>query len=558
MKPAPLMMLLAALALLGLRLRLDSPGDLAAGVFATAPGSPEAERDAWRLRLVELALADGGSAREDLHLNVSEVGWPPLFTLGLAQLARRTGVTGPPGPEREDDRGARLRSFVERALSASGALAILAVFLCARALSGGPAADVTGLVAAGAYALLPPIVFAERAGRVDPHAWSTLLGCGLLASAALALRARQEVDATLGGLLAGVAAGLAFACDVGSLALTLSALVALGVLALRGRTDLRRGCTLFVVAAAVAATMPWELPSWERLVPQRMPWVSGAGFERLRAWPAVAILPAALIALGTGPRRRERLLLQVLAVAAIAWALLVDADAAGVHLAAVLAGAVAVGDACERAPASRRALPIAISVLLASPALLFARAPSFAVPADEVSGRRALALELARLGRELPAPVPWNHPSARSDWRVLCAPGFGASTAVRLRLPVLAARLPGLVAGEPERAALRSAARLLGSTDPDGFAVEALRADVAYVVLTRAMTGDPLLAPALAESGGRSMLERLLAGEPVAGLERLLPAGGAPEPGVEPVLFTWRVSASAGRGSESPPVLRSR
>ena len=84
MKPLSLAMLLAAVVLLGLRLRLDGPGDLGSGALAAAPGSPEAERDAWRLRLVELAHAGGRAAETDRHLGIGAVPWPPLHVRGLA------------------------------------------------------------------------------------------------------------------------------------------------------------------------------------------------------------------------------------------------------------------------------------------------------------------------------------------------------------------------------------------------------------------------------------------------------------------------------------------
>ncbi len=549
MRRGLVLLALAALALLALRLRLSAPGDVRSGVPPVAPGSLEAEQDAWRLRLIELALSTGSAPREDRFLAAGDalpVPWPPLFHAGSATLARHLAFRGQPAEELGSVDEGQLRLFLSRMLAGSGALAVLAAFVCARALHGGRAADLAGLAAAALQACLPSIVFAERAGRFDPHAWSATLAFAHLGAVALAQRAREVVDATLGGLIAGTMAGLALACDAGCAPAVLAGTGSLAILGTSRGSGARRALFLLVVAAAVVSTMAAGAAGWRWVWPAHQGWGSPGLPARLRFWPAIAIVPAAFVALALLGRRRERLVPLLLALAAVGWALLLDPGAAGVHAAGVLGAAIACADVVQRMPRRLQLLAPVGLVLLASPTFWFVRSDAFAPPPEELAARAQLRAALFWMRTGTPSSGPWNHPQARQDWSLLIAPGFGATAATLARRPVTAAVVPGTPPASVPLEAARAAAALLAEEDASGF-VETLRVrGVRYVLVAPGMAGDAWLVAAQGEKRGPIMFERLLEPSPpggIQGLERVWPANGAGAGtfGAGPVI--WRVEA---------------
>jgi hypothetical protein len=229
-----------------------------------------------------------------------------------------------------------------------------------------------GLSAAALWAALPSIRFAESAGRIDPHALTALLSWATLGATAFALRARQEIDTTLGGLCAGVAGGLAVCSGLDGAVALASCAFALLLAAVAARPGARRAAALFAVTAVVVMSMSRGHPfDAAQLWPAHAGWGSTKGSEAFRHWPAVGLSAAALIVFALGWRHRRRTVEAAILLCGMAWALAFDPGAAGVAVACVLAAAVATGDAMERTAGVKRAIaPFALAAL-ALPALAY-------------------------------------------------------------------------------------------------------------------------------------------------------------------------------------------
>jgi hypothetical protein len=545
----PLLLLLAALVLLGLGARLSTPRGPAPDVPLLEPGSAEAEQDAWRLRLVELGLTSGRAPRNDRFLDAPQgrpAPWPPLYHAALAALARHTVLRDRDAFELGALESREVLELAARLVPWLGALGVLAAFLTARALHGGSSADVAGLGAAALWALAPSIVFAEHAGRLDPHGLAALLAFGLVGATSFALRAREDVDATLGGLVAGVAGGLGLACSADGAVVLVGCLAAFGWAAWRDRPGARRALLLMAVVCTLTATMSiGRDAAWSALLPVRVGWAGSGAVPR--HWLVAVVGPAALVALALGWSWRVRPATVVLLLTGLAWAAAVGPGAAGVEVVVVLAASVATADLHERLPARRRALaPLALA-LGAAPALAF-RPPDPLRPEhpEELAAWRE---GLRWMRSQDPSPDPWSHPEARPAGWVLTAPGFGAGVAAGARRAVLSAAPPGL---RVNRVRAREAAELLAGP-ADAAQVEALRVlGVDRVVVAPRMRDDPWLAGALGDAAGPTLFDALIegAGAP-PGVERLWPSG----PGVAS-LAVWRVDGSAGR--DAPPTVRPR
>ena len=541
MSRAVSVMLLASLVLLGLGARRSSPAGLAPGIPLLEAGSAEAEQDAWRLRLFALALVGGRAARHDRYLDAPQgraVPWPPLFPAVLAAAARQFGFRGRDAVELGALQDLELLEFSARFLPLLGACAVVGAYLAARSLQGGPCADLAGLCAAALWALLPPVVFAERAGRIDPHALTALISMGLVGATSFALRAREEVDATLGGLAAGVLTGLGLACGVDALVVILACTLAFGVCAWRARPGARRALLLLLVAGAVTTSMGvGHETAWAEILPIRVTWGARGGSQALRHWSVVGVGSAALVALVAGWRVRARFATLVLLLAGMGWAAMFDPGAPAVALAVVLAAAVATADLTERLRPGWRALAPLGLALVVLPALGFRPPDPLRPAAEEVGDLRAWREALGWMRDQDPAEGPWNQPAARPAGWILTAPSFAASVAVGARWPVVCAAPPGLRASAGRAA--RAAQLLAGPAD--AAQVEALReAGVWRVVVGPGMATDPWLAQALQGAQDRTLFTALATSSAVpAGLERLWPrsAGGAP-------LSVWRVSAA--------------
>jgi hypothetical protein len=546
-------LLLCALSLLGLRGRWTTPTAEGLHPPHVAPGSAEAEQDAWRLRLVELGLATGRAVERDPYLDAPEgrqVPWPPLFQALIGSVARQTTLAGWDAEALGAVDESEVLAIAVRLVPLLGMLGVLGAFFVARAVHGGAGADWAGMCAAGLWAALPSIRFAESAGRVDPHSLTALLTWTAIGATAFALRARQDIDTTLGSLCAGVAGGLAASSSVDGAVALVSCGFALLLAATAARPGARRGLALFAVTAAVVVSMSRGHPfDASTLWPARPGWGATSGSEAFRHWPVVGLSAGALIALALGWRHRGRTVEAAILLCGMGWAVLFDPGAAGVAVAVVLAAAVATADLMERTRGLRRALvPLGLAAL-ALPAFAFRpqlpqRADSSA--AQELAGWRA-ALRWMRA--EDPAEGPWNHPAARPRRWMLTAPSFAATVVLGARWPAFSAAPPGL---RPSVERARQAAGILASP-ADAALVEDLRElGVSRIVVGPAMESDPWLAEALREPRGNCLFRALLGAAAVPrGLERI----GPPEAATT-ALSVWRVVPSA-TGPE-PASLRAR
>jgi hypothetical protein len=380
-------------------------------------------------------------------------------------------------------------------------------------------------------------VLAERAGRAEPAALASLLGCALLACAHLALRARDELDGTTGALLCGPLAGLALVAAPGLTPLVAAWLASAALApAPQGTAAGKRLRLALLSLAGAVLVVHLTLGSLRRLAENWPPFAPAlpASFDELvSAWPVWVLLPAALVACTAGGRARERAPWIAWGVLALTWSLCFGADEPGVRLAACVLCALAGGDVAERLPQRLRALAIGGALLLAAPGLLARRSAELAPAADELARRGAWSAALEHLRLATPSTGPWNHAGAPPDGFVLCAPEVAVEAAVGGRRAVFACELPRL-ATPPERTARAQAARaLLDAPAHAGSAGELARLGVRSVLLG---PGDPPRA-----AGG--LAARLAAGDAPGGFELLWASGaGAPE---EPAAALWAVLGEA-------------
>lgn len=546
-------LLLCAFVLLGLRGRWSPPSDDGLRPPLMPPGSAEAEQDAWRLRLVQLGLATGHMAERDPFFDAPEgraVAWPPLFQAVIAALARQTTLQGLDKQALGDVGEVEILALAARVLPLLGMLGVVGAFFVARAVHGGACADWAGLCAAALWAGLPSIRAAESAGRLDPHALTALLAWGTIGATAFALRARQDIDTTLGCLCAGVVGGLATTSGLDGAVALAGCCCALIAAAAVARPGARRGLVLCAVAAAIVITMsrahPFDAAS---LLPARVGWGATQGREAFRHWPTVGLGTAALVGLALGWRLRRRGAEAAILLCGLTWALFFDPGSAGVAVAVVLAAAVVTGDAMERLPGARSVLaPIGLAVL-ALPAFAYRPVLPLRASPQERGELAAWRAALHWMRSEDPAVGPWNHPSAQPRHWLLTAPSFAATFVLGARWPALSASPPGM---RLTGARAQKAAELLAGPANEAQ-VEVLRVlGVSRIAVGAGMERDPWLAQALRARPEGNLFRALLGGAPApSGLERIGPPGEAAA-----TLSVWRVIGPA--PDAEPPSLRSR
>lgn len=535
------------------------------------PGaSPYAALDdaesSYRLRAVELTLASGRAPRSDAYLGPDDpelapgvfppLPFPPLVHAGLALIAKH--ALG-------DDAGPReLGGIEEPALEAAcaqvppvlGMFAVAAAFAACAALASGPRRAWGAIAAAALIALTPTAIAGEALGSLRAQPWIEIASFGALAGIAFALRAREQVDTTLGSMFAGVGSALALLAGFEAWPLPVAILGVLIALALRRpraqARDAWRAVTLFtaVTAAIVAIAEPGG--SFAFAAPD----FSG-GLQLPQLAFAGAGLPFAWIALF--PRRRDPLhaLLLALSFLAFACALFDARFHALVHVSLAASVALLVGEEASTSARgwnkhARQALALVV-VLGAASAWLRGTPLEPATKHEFVDGLRWLRANSS-------SPGPFNNADAHQEWRVWSAPALAGSIAYHARRPVLAASIGGRSA--PREPQLAVADELLAHLDANG---------ALYVVATPCMLRDPaLIGPKIGpqigpgEPDARSALAHFALGRAEAapaGWERawacasnITPSGAAPT-GAElagPVVSIWRrVSAlpRAGAGA---------
>jgi len=268
------------------------------GASAEAPAwlidDPDA---AYHLRRIEVALVAGTTPSEDRFLsfpNGSPVPWPPFFD-GLLAMNNRLATGKPGAMGLTDTYEADLEARAAGTPPILGFLATLAVALAAgffvrrcrpnpecmtRGYVVGPTAGAA--LAALIYATSPIAVWYADAGRIDHHVFVALLLALHFAMIAQVFAGghfesvrspshERSLDATLGGLTAGLLAGFALltwlpsAIFVGLAGLTFW-MAACGRCTERV-ADARRAGMLYFMAAGLVTLVPAWLSPWNAVQP---------------------------------------------------------------------------------------------------------------------------------------------------------------------------------------------------------------------------------------------------------------------------------------------------
>mgnify|MGYP006995566565 CR=1 FL=1 len=327
-----LALILIALLAYQLRLARAPASQLTVGSHELAPewlvDDPDA---AYHLRRVELTLANGHVPSSDVFLNHpdgSPVPWPPFFDGALAAYAlMRLGA--PPVDEHgghfiDDAYEARLENLLVYLPPWLGVWTTLAVGFAAWVLvkrSGARgAARIAAVTSALVYSCTPLAVWYGDIARIDHHVAIALLFALHIGILGWVLGEREEphpvktdpanraVDATWGGLLAGILAGLALltwlasAVFIGLAGVTLF-LASLSADEKRSRSASRAG-TLYFLSAAGVTFLPSLGSAWNETQP--------GSLINLTTGVPIALLAAAFAfeapALMAGIFRKERLL----------------------------------------------------------------------------------------------------------------------------------------------------------------------------------------------------------------------------------------------------------
>lgn len=520
--------------LLAFALRVELRGaDLhARGALYAGLGDAES---AYRLRLVELVLATGEAPRRDNFLEPSgsrEVPWPPLVHSALGTLAARLLPGEPSAVELNGYREADLERFALRVGPLLGACAALAAALFGAALVERQLRERGAALAALAYALFPLAIARESAGSLHAHPWIAALGFVQLAFFAIALRAAERVDVTIGSLVCGLCAGLAQLAGPEAWPLSASILTVMAALALRRpraeRRDAWRPVMLYLASALAVFVLPDPGDAAARLLPDFSRGADG--------WPAcspgsVGVLLAALLLGGSAAWRGRsdpvRAALLGAAFTSLACALFDRRFFAPLSVSVIgLCVAGASGAWLHARPARLR-----IGSALGGALLLASAAAWWGTRAAAELPQEALPSALRWLRERSSSPGAFNHPDAQQAWRVAAPPALAGSVALHARRGVLAATFEGHATDS-----LPALRELLGASDSAALAAALARADCPYLLLTPRMLRDSELS--LAPDGliarlalGGAEAEALAAGE----LERVYassrwetPAGRSP------------------------------
>lgn len=269
-----------------------------AGASADAPAwlidDPDA---AYHLRRTEVGLVTGTTPSFDRFLAFpagSPVPWPPLFD-GLLALNNRLATGKPGAMGLTDDYEAELEARTAALPPIMGFLAILAVALATgffvrrcrpnpeclqRGYVVGPTAG--AVLAALIYATSPIAIWYADAGRIDHHVFVALLLALHFAMMAQifagghfeSLRSpshERSLDATLGGLTAGLLAGFALLTWLASaIFIALAGLtfwMAAGGRCTERVADARRAGMLYFLAAGLVTFLPAWLSPWNEVQP---------------------------------------------------------------------------------------------------------------------------------------------------------------------------------------------------------------------------------------------------------------------------------------------------
>ena len=265
-------LLLAAIAVTAVWLReLHAAGWGAPNAAGEAEWYVDDPDAAYHLRRIELALLRGDVPDADrflAHPEGSAVPWPPFFD-GLLAFVARTALRVPEGgpvDERE------LEAFLVHVPPVLGGLTCVALFLATFAVTRGVRTPRlwASLVAAAVYAVTPIAIWYGGVTRVDHHVFTALLLALHVASVAMAVRAKELTDATLGALVGGLLSGLLLLSwlaagvfvGVGGLVLLARALARDPDDEGRARDGARAGLLYFLAAGATvmvpAASSPWN------------------------------------------------------------------------------------------------------------------------------------------------------------------------------------------------------------------------------------------------------------------------------------------------------------
>lgn len=253
---------------------------------------------AYHLRRVQVAMATGdvpGFDRMIAHPVGSAVPWPRFSDWALAMWCEaRVGAVSTMGFSEQLER--EVEATAARVPPVLGGLTAILVALAAaiyvRRVTPHPsvrsrgwvlAPVVAGLVAAWTYATVPLAIWYSDAGRIDHHVLVALLFAGnLVVMAQVFACGRFEsdrteceasaLDATLGGLIGGLLAGLALLTWLASAIFVALCGVTFWLAATAVRADraenARRAGALYFLTAAIVTLVPALTSSWN----QSQPW----------------------------------------------------------------------------------------------------------------------------------------------------------------------------------------------------------------------------------------------------------------------------------------------
>lgn len=513
-----------------------------------------------RLRLVELCLVSDSAPREDGFTTAgapSAVPWPPLVHATLALGARLVLPRDEGSPELGGYSEHDLRALLFAAGPWLGLLAALALATAAM-VAVGEARRRTAFVVVLALSSAWPLSLArESLGTLHAHPWVVALLAAELAALAVALRASERIDTTLGALVCGACAGLAHVAGPEAWPVSAAILGVFVALAMRApRTAKRDGwrSVLLYVAACLALCSISDPGSAAEFW---LPDFSHAPRGLLSCSPATLFAVAlttsvALHAAWCSRRDPLRTALLAAALPALLCALFDRRFFAPLTAVALFGSALAIVDRAQsevrrstrwRAPA----LGLAASVALAS---------SAGRCADGGDGSHALTHALSWLRDHTSAPGAFNHPAALQSWRVAAPPAMAGSIASWARRPTVAYQVDGHASTGVER--LLEALR---SPDVPALSAALARLDCAYLVALPRMLADSSLA--LPSEGAVAQLLRLPPAEVAPFFERVYESSRSEElggptnsTGAGPAVVVFRrLSARANpTGSSMSPV----
>ena len=533
MKRLVLLVALVAAVALALAVRLvPHAGDPQArgGLYARLDDS----ESAYRLRLIELSLATEHAPSHDRFLEPSgsaDIPWPPLLHAGVAVLAAHGLGVADGAPEIAGIEEAELERFAAGVGPALGLLATLAAALFA--LSTAPAEKRLVPVACAAllWAVLPASLARESLGALHSHGLVAALAFVQLASLAVALRAAERIDVTVGALACGVAAGLAQLAGPESWPISVSVAGTLAALAARKpraqARDAWRVVLLYMAAARAVMSIPEADDASARWLPDFERGLDGllrTSLDTLVLTVALAILAG----VSAWPARRDPLRATLLGALFLAFTCALFDRRFLAPLAVASVALVTLALQLDSAVLQRRAQLLAVGLLLACGAAFVLRVTLNDAPEP------SLASGLRWLRERSSSPGAFNHPDAEQSWRVAAPPELFGSVALHARRPVLAATYDGGLTGD-----LARVRELFASPDAASLARALALNDCPYLVVTPPCAFDARLG-----LGPDSFVARLALDEPgelggelervFASDERITISGARPAPAGQP------------------------